>query len=157
MGTHLWIFPPVPPPKLTSSTGRMHQADTHRGSSAGKAKGNLRKAMLHLSNNTRIMQFYLTDFIRGFPHPSASHEPGGQIKASGAHPCPSGAEESRGVAGLTQEEKEQSRDKAGFSCWSTSGLSSCLLTAPWDTQRHQSPGVLLFHHKTASAPQHFTT
>lgn len=79
---------------------------------------------MHLSNNTRIMQFYLADLIRGFPHPSASHKPVGQIKASGAYPFPSGTEESRGVAVLTQKEKEQSRDKAGFSWWSIAGLSS---------------------------------
>lgn len=104
--------------QLSSSVpqvGCIRQRHTHRGSSAGKAKGKLRKATLHFSNNTRIMQFYPADFIRGFPHPSASHEPVGQIKASGAHPFPSGTEESRGVAVLTQKEKEQSRDKAGFS------------------------------------------
>lgn len=105
--------------------------------------------MLHLSNNTRIMQFYLVDFIRGFPHPSASHKLVGQTKASGAHPFPSGTEGSRGVAVLTQKEKEQSGDKAGFSWWSTAGLS-CLLTAPWEQQRYKSPGALLFPRKTAS-------
>lgn len=72
------------------ATGRMHQADTHthRGSSAGKAKEKLRKALFLLSNNARIVQFYLSDFTRGFLHPSASHKPLGQIKASGAHPFP---------------------------------------------------------------------
>lgn len=54
------------------------------------------------------------------------------------------------MAVLTQKEKEQRGDKAGFSWRSTAGLSSCLLTAPWEQQRHQSPGALLFHHKTAS-------
>lgn len=74
------------------------------GSSAGKAKEKLRKAMLHLSKNTKIMQFYLTELIRGFPHP-LPHKPVGQIKASEAHPFPSGTEESRGVAVLTQKER----------------------------------------------------
>lgn len=151
MGTHLWIFPPAPPP---SSPAPCHRKDvsgrhthTHTGSSAGKAKEKLRKAMLHLSNNTRIMQFHLADFTRGFPHPSASYKPVGQIKASGAHPFPSGTEGSRGVAVLTQKEKEQSGDKAGFSWWSTAGLSSLL----HGSNRGMRAQVLpLFPRKTAS-------
>lgn len=124
--SHLCHFPA----QQLRSTGWIRETNTHTGSSAAKAKGNLREAVLRLSNNTGIMQFYLADFTRGFPHPSASHGPVGQIKASGAHPFPSGTEESTGVAVLTQKEKEQSRDKAGCSWWSTAGLCSCLLTAP---------------------------
>lgn len=140
-------LPTCATPQLTSSVLqegciRQTHTHTHTGSSAGKAKEKLRKAMLHLSNNARIMQFHLADFTRGFPHPSASYKPVGQIKASGAHRFPSGTEGSRGVAVLTQKEKEQSGDKAGFSWWSTAGLSSLLHGSNRGTRAQVLPSSL---------------
>lgn len=156
------IFPPVPPPSspvLLSATGRAHQADIsqmHTGSSAGKARKKFFESTLHLSNTTRIMKFYPANLIRGFPHPSASCKPVGPINASGAHPFPSGIAERRGAAALTQKEKEQSRDEAGFSWRSIARLPpharlpSCLLTPPREQRRQESPGTLLLPRKTAS-------